>query len=45
MGSGATHIYGTFTASGQGAQFTTNVEIVNSDLTALNPLMRASGRT
>ena len=44
MGSGTTHVYGTFAASGQGPQFTTNVEIVNTDLIALNPLMRAHGR-
>jgi hypothetical protein len=44
MDSGTTHVYGTFAASGQGPQFITNVEIVNTDLTALNPLMRAHGR-
>ena len=44
MGSGTTHIDGTFAASGRGPQFTTNVEIVNTDLSALNPLMRAHGR-
>jgi len=44
MGSGATRIYGTFVASGGGPEFTTNVEIKNTNLTALNPLMRAHGR-
>ena len=44
MGSGATHVYGTFVASGGGPQFATNIEIVNTDVTALNPLLRAAGK-
>ncbi len=44
MGSGATHVYGTFVASGGGPEFATNIEIVNTDVTALNPLLLAHGR-
>jgi hypothetical protein len=44
MGSGATHVYGTFVASGGGPEFATNIEIVNTNLTALNPLLQAHGR-
>ncbi|MBV8056720.1 MAG: DUF748 domain-containing protein [Deltaproteobacteria bacterium] len=44
MGSGATRIYGTFRASGGGPEFATGIEIVNTKLTALNPLLRAYGR-
>jgi hypothetical protein len=44
MGSGATRIYGTFMAGAGGPEFTTSIEIRNTDLTALNPLMRAHGR-
>jgi hypothetical protein len=44
MGSGATRVYGTFVASGGGPQFATNIEIVNTDVTALNPLLRAQGK-
>jgi Domain of Unknown Function (DUF748) len=44
MGSGATRAYGTFVASGGGPQFTNNTEIVDTDLTSLNPLLRAYGR-
>jgi hypothetical protein len=44
MGGGATRIYGTFMASGGGPEFTTNIEIINTKLTALNPLLRAYGR-
>jgi Domain of Unknown Function (DUF748) len=44
MGSGATRIYGTFLASGGSPEFTTNIEIINTELTALNPLLRAHGR-
>jgi Domain of Unknown Function (DUF748) len=44
MGSGATRVYGTFVATGSGPQFTNNVEILNTDLTGLNPLLRAYGR-
>jgi hypothetical protein len=44
MGSGATRAYGTFVASGGGPQFTNNIEIVDTDLTGLNPLLRAYGR-
>jgi hypothetical protein len=44
MGSGATRMYGTFVASGGGPGFTTNIEIIDTKLTALNPLLRAYGR-
>ena len=44
MDSGTMHIYGTFAAGREGPEFTTNIEILNTDLTALNPLMRAHGR-
>ncbi len=44
MGSGATHGYGTFVASGGGPEFATNIEILNTDMTALNPLLLAHGR-
>jgi hypothetical protein len=44
MGSGATRIYGTFLSSRGGPEFTTNIEISNTDLTTLNPLLRAHGR-
>jgi Domain of Unknown Function (DUF748) len=44
MGSGVTRAYGTFVASGGGPQFTNNIEIFDTDLTALNPLLRAYGR-
>jgi len=44
MGSGATRIDGTFLAGGGGPEFNSNVQIVNTDLTALNPLLRAHGR-
>jgi hypothetical protein len=44
MGSGKTHVYGTFLAAGSGPEFTTNLEILNTDLTALNPFLRAHGR-
>ena len=44
MGTGATRVDGTFLASGGGPEFATNVEILNTDLTALNPLLRAHGR-
>jgi len=44
MGSGATRIYGTFLASGGGPEFTSSIEIVKTNLTALNPLLRAHGK-
>jgi uncharacterized protein DUF748 len=44
MGSGDTDVTGTFLASGQGPEFNTNISIVNTDLTSLNPLLRAYGR-
>jgi uncharacterized protein DUF748 len=44
MGTGDTHIFGTFLASGGGPQFSTNIQIVRTNLTDLNPLMRAHGR-
>jgi len=44
MGSGATRVDGTFAASAGGPEFATNLEILNTDLTALNPLLRAPGR-
>jgi hypothetical protein len=44
MGSGSTRIYGTFLASGGGPEFNSNIEVVNTDLTTLNPLLRAHGR-
>ncbi len=44
MGSGATRIYGTFLASGGGPEFTANIRIIKTKLTALNPLLRAYGR-
>jgi hypothetical protein len=44
MGSGATHLWGDFLASGSGPQFLVNVEIVNTDLPALNPLLRAQDK-
>jgi hypothetical protein len=44
MGSGKTQAYGTFVASQSGPEFTSNIEILNTDLTALNPLLRAYGR-
>ncbi len=44
MGSGDTNITGTFLASGEGPEFNTNIRIENTDLTALNPLLRAYGR-
>jgi hypothetical protein len=44
MGSGVTRVYGIFVASGSGPEFATNIEILNTDVTALNPLLRAHGR-
>jgi hypothetical protein len=44
MGSGATRIYGTFLASGGGPEFATSIEIINTKLAGLNPLLRAYGR-
>ena len=44
MGSGDTNITGTFLASGEGPEFITNISIENTDLTSLNPLLRAYGR-
>jgi hypothetical protein len=44
MGSGATHMSGTFLASGEGPEFNLNIAIDNTDLTSLNPLLRAYGR-
>jgi hypothetical protein len=44
MGSGATHVDGTFVAGGAGPEFACRIEIVKTQLTALNPLLRAEGR-
>jgi hypothetical protein len=44
MGTGDTNITGKFLASGEGPIFNTNIRIENTDLTSLNPLLRASGR-
>jgi hypothetical protein len=44
LGSGSTKIEGTFLASGQGPEFAMNAAILNTDMTALNPLLRAHGR-
>jgi hypothetical protein len=44
MGSGNTHINGEFVAAGAGPEFATNIAILKTNLTALNPLMRAYGR-
>ena len=44
MGSGATNVAGTFLASGQGPEFNLNIRIENTDMTSLNPLLRAYGR-
>ena len=44
MGSGATRVYGTFVASGGGPEFATNIAILNTQLTALNPLLRAESK-
>jgi hypothetical protein len=44
MGSGATHINGTFLAAGEGPEFNLNIAIENTDMTSLNPLLRAYGR-
>lgn len=44
MGSGRTHVFGTFVAAKGGPQFTTNIAIVKTDLPALNPLLKAHGR-
>jgi hypothetical protein len=44
MGSGDTNITGTFLASDEGPEFDTNISIENTDLTSLNPLLRAYGR-
>jgi uncharacterized protein DUF748 len=44
MGSGATNVTGTFLASGQGPEFNLNISIENTEMTSLNPLLRAYGR-
>ena len=44
MGSGATNVAGTFLAAGQGPEFNLNIRIENTDMTSLNPLLRAYGR-
>ncbi len=44
MGSGLTKVTGTFLAAGAGPEFNVNIAIVNTDLTSLNPLLRAFGR-
>jgi peptidoglycan LD-endopeptidase LytH len=44
MGSGATHVNGTFLAAGAGPAFNLNIAIENTDMTSLNPLLRAYGR-
>jgi Domain of Unknown Function (DUF748) len=37
MGSGATHVTGTFLAGGEGPEFNLNIAIENIDMTSLNP--------
>jgi len=44
MGSGDTKITGTFLALGKVPEFNTNISVENTDLTSLNPLLRAYGR-
>ncbi len=44
MGSGPTHLWGNFLASGTGPQFLVNIAIVRTDLPSLNPLLRAQGK-
>jgi hypothetical protein len=44
MGSGSTKVDGTFLASGEGPEFAMKVAILNTDMRALNPLLRAHGR-
>jgi hypothetical protein len=44
MGSGATHVDGTTVASDSGPELSTNIEMTNTRLTSLNPLLRAYGR-
>lgn len=44
MGTGAIHVYGTFVASGGGPEFASDLQIIDTDLTTLNPLLRAYGR-
>ncbi len=44
MGSGSAKVDGTFLASGEGPEFAMNVAILNTDIRALNPLLRAHGR-
>jgi hypothetical protein len=44
MGSGVTNATGTFLASSQGPRFKVNVSVENTDMTSLNPLLRAYGR-
>jgi len=44
MGSGTTNVKGRFLASREGPAFNVNVAIQNTEMTALNPLLRAYGR-
>ncbi|MBV8359824.1 MAG: DUF748 domain-containing protein [Deltaproteobacteria bacterium] len=44
MGNGATRVSGTFLAGGAGPEFAVNIQIINTRLTTLNPLLRAYGR-
>jgi len=44
MDSGDTRLVGTFVAAGSGPEFAVNIAIINVDLTALNPLLRAQGK-
>ncbi len=44
MGSGATRIDGTFVAAGGGPEFSTNMQVLNADLTSLNPVLQATNR-
>ena len=44
MGSGVTRVSGTFLAAGEGPEFNLDIAIENTDMTSLNPLLRAYGR-
>jgi hypothetical protein len=44
MGSGKTDVVGTFVAAHRGPEFASTVAIEKTDLTSLNPLLRAEGR-
>ncbi|HUA34840.1 MAG TPA: DUF748 domain-containing protein [Candidatus Binataceae bacterium] len=44
MGNGATRIDGTLVAAGGGPEFNTNLQVLNADLTSLNPVLQATNR-